>query len=108
MSRRAKLLTDMVKDPTLQSGCGESAAEDAKPEHEVAYQDLVKLVAKHADKMSSDELLAVAANMLGKLIAMQDQRTMTRARALEIVIQNIEFGNEQVIKQLAEAIGGRG
>lgn len=35
-------------------------AKFAKPEHEVAYQDLVALVSKHADKLSALDILAVA------------------------------------------------
>ena len=73
----------------------------AKPEHEVAYQDLIALVKKHADKMTAQELLAVAANMLGKLIAMQDQRIMTPSKAMAIVADNIKTGNLQVIDELA-------
>lgn len=78
----------------------------AKPQHEVLYQDLCKLVSKHADKLTAQELLAVAANMLGKLVAMQDQRTMSPAMAMEIVAQNLEHGNMDVIKQLANSKGG--
>jgi outer membrane lipoprotein SlyB len=78
----------------------------AKPEHEVCYQDLAALIGRHAGKMTAEQILAVAANMLGKLIALQDQRTMTRDRALEIVLKNIELGNEQVVKQLAQAPAG--
>lgn len=77
----------------------------AKPEHEVAYQDLVALCSKHAEKLSAAEILAIAANMLGKLIAMQDQREMTPAQAMEIVIKNIECGNKQVLEQLSHTIG---
>jgi hypothetical protein len=78
----------------------------AKPEHEAAYQDICKLVSKHADKLSAQELLAVAANMLGKLVAMQDQRVMSPAMAMEIVVQNLEHGNKTVIDQLANSKGG--
>ncbi len=77
----------------------------AKPEHEVAYQDLCALVNKHAGKLSSLELLAVASNMLGKLVALQDQRTVTPAMAMEVVAQNIEHGNKQVLQQLAASKG---
>jgi len=77
----------------------------AKPEHEVAYQDICSLVNKHADKMSALELLAVAANMLGKLVALQDQRTTTPSQAMEVVAQNIEFGNRQVLDQLQQTQG---
>ncbi len=76
-----------------------------RPEHEVAYQDLCKLVSKHADKLSALELLAVAANMIGKLVAMQDQRTVTRDKALDVVIKNLELGNVQVLDQLAGSKG---
>ncbi len=77
----------------------------AKPEHEVAYQDLCALVSKHSATLSSLELLAVAANMLGKLIAMQDQRTTTREIAMETVLQNLEYGNQDVVRQLSRSQG---
>lgn len=78
----------------------------AKPEHEVLYQDLCKLVGKHGDAISAQEMLAVAANMLGKLVAMQDQRTMSPALAMEIVAQNLEHGNKMVLDQLLHGKGG--
>ena len=77
----------------------------AKPEHEVAYQELVQIVNKHAGKLSSLEMLAVASNMLGKLVAMQDQRTTTPEQAMNIVAKNIELGNKQVLEQLSNAKG---
>ena len=77
----------------------------AAPEHEVVYQELVALVRKHADHLSSVEMLAIAANMLGKLVAMQDERTMTSEMAMEIVAQNIEEGNRQAIEQLMSSKG---
>lgn len=73
-----------------------------KPEHEVVYQDLVKLLRRHAHKVTSAELLAIGANMLGKIIALQDQRVMTREQALRIVADNIEFGNSQVLDALRQ------
>ena len=79
----------------------------AKPEHEVAYQDLCALVSKHADRLSAVELLAIAANMLGKLVAMQDQRALTPKQAMELVATNIERGNQQVLEQLDCHSGGQ-
>lgn len=73
------------------------------PSHEVAYQDLCELVKKHASSLNAMEMLAIAANMLGKLIAMQDQRKITPAQAMELVARNIETGNKQVIDQLANS-----
>lgn len=75
----------------------------ARPEHEVAYQDLCQLVNKHAGKLTAIELLAVAANMVGKIVAMQDQRTTTPEMAMKVVSENIEFGNRTVIELLANS-----
>ena len=77
----------------------------AKPEHEVAYQELTQLINKHKDKITALELLAIASNMLGKLVALQDQRITTTAQAMETVAKNIERGNQQVIEQLANIAG---
>lgn len=77
----------------------------AKPEHEVFYQDLAKLLGRHGDKVTAEEMLAIGANMIGKLLAYQDQRTMTRERGLEIVIRNIELGNQQAIAEVMKSRG---
>lgn len=73
----------------------------AKPEHEVAYQDICRLVSKHSAKLTPLEMLAIAANMIGKLVAMQDQRITSSAMAMEVVARNLEHGNKTVIDQLA-------
>lgn len=77
----------------------------AKPEHEVLYQELIALVNKHAGKLDALQMLAVASNMLGKLVAMQDQRTVTPDLAMEVVAKNIEHGNQQVLEQLGASKG---
>jgi hypothetical protein len=77
----------------------------AKPEHEIAYQEIVQLVNKHAGKLTALEMLAVASNMLGKLVAMQDQRTVSPSMAMEVVALNIEHGNKMVLDQLAQSKG---
>lgn len=77
----------------------------AKHEHEVAYQDVCELVSRHARTLTSLELLAVAANMLGKLVALQDQRTISPAMAMTVVAQNIRHGNKQVLDELAQSKG---
>jgi len=74
--------------------------------HEVAYQELSDLLKKHAGELRSDELLAVAANMVGKLVALQDKRTVTVAQAMELVARNIQYGNQQMIEQLKDEGAG--
>lgn len=76
-----------------------------RPEHEVAYQDLCKLLNKHADKVTALELLAIGANMLGKLAAMQDQRKMTPEMVMEVISRNITLGNQQVLDNLQKSKG---
>lgn len=68
--------------------------------HERFYQDLTRLLAKHFGHLTAAEMLAIAAGMVGKLIALQDQRTMTPAEAMTLVASNIEVGNREVLEQL--------
>lgn len=77
----------------------------AKPEHEVAYQDINILISKHAASLSALELLAVASNLVGKLVAFQDQRITTPEQAMQIVGANIEHGNEQAVAKLSRTKG---
>ncbi len=79
--------------------------QQAKPEHEVAYQDICELMHRHAGNLSAIEVLAIAANMLGKLIALQDQRVISPSDAMKIVEKNIETGNQQVIAELLQSKG---
>jgi hypothetical protein len=72
----------------------------AKDEHEIAYQELVALVNRHASKLSALEVLAIASNMVGKLIALQDQRKTTPEKVMQLVAANIELGNKQAQAQV--------
>ena len=71
-----------------------------KPEHEIAYKEISALLERHSAKLSALEVLAIASNMVGKLVALQDQRIMTPNQALEVVMQNIEMGNREAIAEL--------
>ncbi|BAE50297.1 hypothetical protein [Paramagnetospirillum magneticum] len=73
--------------------------------HEIAYQDLNKILAKHAGALSPLEILAIASNMVGKLVALQDQRVTTPAMAMDVVAKNIQIGNQQAVDQLVTAPG---
>ena len=77
----------------------------ARPEHEVAYQDLCALINKHAAVLTPLDLLAIGANMLGKLVALQDQRITTPDMAMDVVAKNLELGNQQVLAQLGNTRG---
>ncbi len=73
---------------------------EATPEHEALYQDVVEFIRKW-EHLGAPTMLAVTANMLGKMVALQDQTIMSPKQAMEIVARNIEIGNAQVIAQLA-------
>lgn len=72
----------------------------ASIKHEVAYKELNELLARHAGELSAIELLAIAANLVGKIIAMQDQRVTSPAHATKTVSVNIEMGNAQAIREI--------
>ena len=76
----------------------------AAPEHEILYQDLLVLINRHPT-LNAREVLAVAANMVGKIVAMQDQRATTPEEALDIVMDNIEEGNKQVVDLMFNSQG---
>jgi len=75
--------------------------------HKVLYEDIRALMTKHADKLTKIEVLAVAANMVGKLIAMQDQRDYTPDQVMQMVAMNIELGNREAMEQLLGTGGTR-
>jgi hypothetical protein len=75
----------------------------AKKEHEIAFQAINALCKEMADKhnLTKLELLAVASNMLGKMIALQDQRYVSPERAMAIVVENMQTGNKQAVNNKA-------
>lgn len=83
---------------------GKMSVHLAKPEHQVLYQELIQLVNKHPG-VSALEFLAIAANMVGKIVAMQDQRTCTREYAMLTIAENVEAGNRQVLEEMQKTKG---
>ena len=74
--------------------------------HEAFRQDVLAVLKRHTDKydLPSEEVLALTANIVGMTLAMQNQLTMTKERAMEIVIANIEIGNQTVIDELQNSV----
>lgn len=70
-----------------------------------AREDVIAAIKKHGDALRADEILALLSHCVGQVIAMQDQRVMTREMALDIVSANIEAGNAEVIAGLSGAGG---
>lgn len=76
------------------------------PEAEACRQALLAAIRPYADKLGAQGMLAVASALVGQLVAMQDQRTMTQKMAMEIVVRNIEAANAEVLANLHDAPGG--
>lgn len=57
-------------------------------------------------EITAMEMLAVTSQLVGNLIAMQDQTKVTAAMAMEVVSTNIEIGNREVIDALLKETGG--
>lgn len=55
--------------------------------------------------MSAQEMLALSAHLVGQIIAMQDQRTVTPEMAMKIVARNIEQGNQEAVDGLSAPAG---
>jgi hypothetical protein len=67
--------------------------------------EALALLKKHGGALPADHMLAMAAHMVGQIVALQDQRTMSRERALEIVTHNIEVVNAEVVASLDNTRG---
>lgn len=68
--------------------------------HQEFRNDLLDLLRKHAGLLDAQELLALAAHVVGQIVAVQDKDTMSTARAMEIVSKNIEQGNSEALESL--------
>jgi hypothetical protein len=74
--------------------------------HRAFREDVVELMRKYAGRLTSEEVLALAAHLVGQVIAMQDQRVVTVAMAMEIVQKNIEQGNREAVGEILLATRG--
>lgn len=70
------------------------------------HRDFATLMKKHLAKEPPEVLLAIAAHAVGQLIALQDKRTMTGEKAMQIVLENIHAGNQHMISSALLNPGG--
>ena len=67
--------------------------------------DIMALIKRHLTPDTPERVLAIAAQVVGQCIALQDQRTMTSEMVWRIVGDNIEAGNLGVIDSLNDTKG---
>jgi hypothetical protein len=75
-----------------------------KPEHDTLMKDLKEALAKYPE-MPNQEVLAITSQLVGHLVAVQDQSLMTVDMALDLVSMNIEVGNRAVVLELERPQG---
>lgn len=68
--------------------------------HEDCRNAMLKALDPFKEKLSAIEILAITSQMVGQLIALQDQRKYTTSAVMQVVNANIEGGNQMVIAQL--------
>jgi hypothetical protein len=68
--------------------------------------DCIAVLVKHAGALPADQMLAMAAHLVGQILAMQDQRTVTPAMGLALIGDNIETGNREALAEVSSAAGG--
>ena len=75
------------------------------PKHVAFMGDMKAVFKKRGDDQTAMEMLALASQLVGNLVALQDQRTVTPAMAMQVVASNIEVGNQTVIDGLLDSKG---
>ncbi len=73
--------------------------EPPSPAHRAFMEDLKGTLARHT-ALSGADMLAVASQFVGQLIALQDQRRFTPEMVMEAVGANIEAGNQAALGAL--------
>ena len=63
--------------------------------HEQFRLDLLKAMRRYED-VPSIELLCVASQLVGQLVAMQDQTRYTNSEIMELIADNVQEGNRLV------------
>lgn len=76
-----------------------------KPSHTVFRLAMIDVYRKHGQHLDAMEMLALAAHLCGQLVAIQDQRKVTPAMAMEVVRLNIEAGNAEAVDGLQKPEG---
>ena len=75
------------------------------PAHRAFMEDLKATLARHT-ALSGAEMLAVASQFVGQLVALQDQRRFTAEMVMEVVAANIEAGNQAALGALLDMTQG--
>jgi hypothetical protein len=77
------------------------------PRHKAFVEAIVKALQDDFSDLPAEEMLAVTCQIVGRMVALQDQRRFTPATVMQVVSDNIEAGNRDIIGEHASApVGG--
>lgn len=69
------------------------------------HDDMMKMFRKHLRPNTKERLLALASQVVGEVLAHQDQRKWTPAQCIEMIQANIEKGNADEVARLMKLDG---
>lgn len=69
------------------------------------HVDIAALIKRHLTPDTSERVLAIASQVVGQVLALQDQRTMTKKMAFDVILSNIELGNQSALASIHETKG---
>ncbi|TPN11691.1 hypothetical protein [Mesorhizobium sp. B2-1-2] len=75
-------------------------------EHERLRLSLCSVIRRKAPDMAAEEILAIFCQIVGQLIALQDQRRFTSDSVMALVSANIEMGNQHAVDNLLSETAG--
>ena len=76
----------------------------ANPVHVAVMDDFKAVLTKHANSLTPQEMLALSSQLVGQLLALQDQTRMTPDMGLALIQINIEMGNAEAIQAAFTAL----
>lgn len=69
------------------------------PKYERLHQAMLTVFRIYASDFTAQELLAVASQIVGQLMALQDSsKPDCQARAIAVVMENVEIGNQHAVE----------
>ena len=73
--------------------------------HQLAKKAVEEAMRPYVDELGAEVMLAIMAQMVGMLIALQDQTKHTTATVMDLVMQNIQIGNQLVLESVFGNMG---
>jgi hypothetical protein len=70
--------------------------------HQQFYADVAELLKKHAETLNPLEMLAISAQIVGKVLALQAP-TSDKRLLMETISRNIEAGNHEMVQHAQQA-----